>query len=356
MFLCIRILTVILLISATYIELNVKKKNQSSIVFTFLLCCYIIQNIFDIAIYMYSAQKLSYVSQGSPINAAYSPLLYFYHKSCNSKLSVRQIIAHSIMPAFWWLLYFPFLIDKYFRELLGNVYYITLYAYIALSWFGYSFYMLSRLRDTLYNRTNIMPIAIYYLLFSIFAFIQIITDSDDEAQKELSRILVSIFILGASMILFNLALRRFKNYTLIEKNWVMFAPTLHTNKKKHSILHSGISKIHAEHENSIEDFFNSPNILKPELDIREAAKALNITQKHLSALIKQNYHTTFLKLLTTKRIEMACKFMLDESLKNEYESLYHYCGFRSKSTFYRNFLYTKGCTPSQYRARHSANN
>ncbi|WP_201113546.1 AraC family transcriptional regulator, partial [Dysgonomonas sp. Marseille-P4677] len=129
----------------------------------------------------------------------------------------------------------------------------------------------------------------------------------------------------------------------------MFTSTLGYNKNKNNNQPSKDLYVNKKEENILIDFFNSSHILNPNLDIKIVSRILNISQKHLTDLIKQNYSSTFFKILTAKRIEKACQFIIDENFNYEYESLYIRCGLKSKATFYRNFLFIKGCTPSQYR-------
>nr|WP_262904403.1 AraC family transcriptional regulator [Polaribacter porphyrae] len=89
--------------------------------------------------------------------------------------------------------------------------------------------------------------------------------------------------------------------------------------------------------------------VKPDITLTDLSKAIKTTDKKLSELLNYYLNTNFYNYINSKRIELFMKKIDD----NEYEAysifgLAQQCGFKSKTSFYRNFKKEKGFSPKDY--------
>lgn len=89
-----------------------------------------------------------------------------------------------------------------------------------------------------------------------------------------------------------------------------------------------------------------------ELRLEGVAADLFMSRSRLARLLRKEMNTTFIELLTQYRIERAC-FMLRESNRT-FISISRSLGFRSPSNFHSVFHAHMGCTPMEYRQKHSS--
>jgi two-component system response regulator YesN len=67
-------------------------------------------------------------------------------------------------------------------------------------------------------------------------------------------------------------------------------------------------------------------------------------------VFKQQTGMTFSEYRVLRRVENACRMLLDHRLR--ISEVAYACGFGSVPYFIRAFRRHQGCSPSQYRARH----
>ena len=89
--------------------------------------------------------------------------------------------------------------------------------------------------------------------------------------------------------------------------------------------------------------------LDPKISLFKLSKSLNMETTIISDLINTQSNDNFYSFINKMRIEeFKCLIEKQEHLKYNLESLAGFCGFNSKSTFYRVFKEIEGITPSDY--------
>lgn len=83
------------------------------------------------------------------------------------------------------------------------------------------------------------------------------------------------------------------------------------------------------------------------LSLAEAAEAVGISGGYLSSLFTQNLNCSFVDYLNQVRIDRACTYLEQNSLKN-YEIAYR-VGFQDEKYFSKIFKKIKGMSPKEYR-------
>jgi AraC-like DNA-binding protein len=90
-----------------------------------------------------------------------------------------------------------------------------------------------------------------------------------------------------------------------------------------------------------------------EISAETVTNQLFITKRQLERLTKKRFHTTFRQALLQQRLRASVIMLL--TTKTPIEQIAELVGFSSRLTFFRSFSKQFGCSPSQYRARHSNN-
>ncbi|MGB0932657.1 MAG: helix-turn-helix domain-containing protein [Lishizhenia sp.] len=102
--------------------------------------------------------------------------------------------------------------------------------------------------------------------------------------------------------------------------------------------------------NQLEKLLENKKILYREnLTLTEISKLLNTNSTTLSNLINQNYKKPFPQLVNEMRIQDICEMIAKgENKKYSIEAMSQIVGYKSKSTFYKNFKKIHGITPAEY--------
>jgi YesN/AraC family two-component response regulator len=106
-----------------------------------------------------------------------------------------------------------------------------------------------------------------------------------------------------------------------------------------------ISKILVE---KLEKLLSNKELYKdPNISIQMLANKLNVNNVVLSKTINAYYKIPFRTLINNKRIELAKVLLLEESYQHySIEGIGQTIGYLNKSTFYKNFKFITGVTPS----------
>ncbi len=94
----------------------------------------------------------------------------------------------------------------------------------------------------------------------------------------------------------------------------------------------------------VEERFGDPN-----LTLADAAKAACVSFTHFSRLFHKKAGITFTRYVQARRIQEAKHLM--ENPDTSISEICFGCGFNSLTHFYRIFLQSEGCSPSQFRAK-----
>jgi AraC-like DNA-binding protein len=96
--------------------------------------------------------------------------------------------------------------------------------------------------------------------------------------------------------------------------------------------------------------FIAANLTK-KISLAQAADAVAVSPNHLAALLKRETGCTFVELLTRKRMDTACELLALTSLR--VMQVAYAAGFDDVDYFCRRFKQVLGCTPLEFRKRHS---
>lgn len=351
---------------ALHINANIEFKQSHNKILTILLLTYLFHNTLLIPIWIISSESLLYIDLASPFGLMYGPIMYFYYKSLHKvKMSKLAIYTNLIPIIISWITYFVFILNESIRIQTSSYYYPILYGCIGISFVLYSLYIF--ILDTK-NKDYIFSLFSFFL---ILAGVFMIYLSVKLFYKDLSLIItndiasnltMTLFMLLGGLLLFDLVFRLFKSqfqpkrtrhqYSLYNVN---NEREKHTEGNEKSLLQTkSISEnIKTDRfdkdKELIENFFTPEHIVDKTNDLSKAANILGMSQNRLQNLIYDYYGTTFTKILTIKRIDYACKIILDNDTSEIPDNLHELSGFNSISTFYRNFKNIKGCSPSQYK-------
>lgn len=108
----------------------------------------------------------------------------------------------------------------------------------------------------------------------------------------------------------------------------------------------------SQHWKSISEYFStSTDYLNPNFSFEDFSLKMKIEKKVLTRILNQELKISFYNLLAFKRIEVAKNLIETQSEIYTLEYIMIESGFRSKSTFNRNFKKIMGITPSDYREK-----
>jgi AraC-like DNA-binding protein len=92
----------------------------------------------------------------------------------------------------------------------------------------------------------------------------------------------------------------------------------------------------------------------PNFTLRDAARALDTTDKKISALLNNHMNTGFSEYINRLRINAFLEGLKRGELDRlSITGFALQCGFSSKTSFYRAFKKETGCTPTEYLERHT---
>lgn len=354
---------------AIHINANIKNRQQHNKILTVVLITYLLHQTLLIPIWIISREKYLYIDTAVPLSLMYGPLLLFYFKSLrNIPISKMSIILNLIPVVISWIVYFIFILDEDVRNVTSYHYHTILYGCIGLSLFFYSIYILKS--SSKYNDQNFSFFLFYLLLagfFMMYLSYQLFNRGPNDSGHSHSHtggaLIVTLIMAIGGIMLLDLVFRLFKSQyqskssifdsTFYSVNYSIppqSAKDVNVDKSTGIEEHNNGETNNTE-ANIIRDFFDSNNITDSTLNLAKAASILNISQNNLQVLIKNIYDTTFSKLLTIKRVEMAGKIITELDSNELPDSLYTQCGFGSKSTFYRNFREINGCSPLQFKSQ-----
>lgn len=92
-----------------------------------------------------------------------------------------------------------------------------------------------------------------------------------------------------------------------------------------------------------------------ELKLKDLAEQLNTSERNLSQIVNTYKNQNFSDYINSYRIDYARKLLADDSLQDKTILwILFEAGFNSKTTFNTTFKKVAGCTPAEYRKRHSS--
>lgn len=87
---------------------------------------------------------------------------------------------------------------------------------------------------------------------------------------------------------------------------------------------------------------------REEITLESAARALGVSQSHLSHIFSSQLHINFRRYINTLRIDYACNLLRDSSLS--VTEVGYACGYNNSRTFHRAFREEHQMQPGEFRA------
>lgn len=101
-------------------------------------------------------------------------------------------------------------------------------------------------------------------------------------------------------------------------------------------------------------FISSGIYLDPGMNVTTMASRLETNRVYLADILRREYGQTIMSFLTGCRIEHAKALVMQAEHPMRVKELAMKSGYRSSTSFYRNFLKREGCPPSEWIARYYA--
>lgn len=99
----------------------------------------------------------------------------------------------------------------------------------------------------------------------------------------------------------------------------------------------------------IELFIASKGYLDMDLNRDQFCKQLDIKRNNLGPFLKKYCNRNFNGFINQQRLNYATRLLSREDFVYTIDDLSFICGFRSRASFYRNFISEFGCSPHEYR-------
>lgn len=332
-----------------------------------ILCAYITQQFF---------LDKPWLERGLPLGLMYGPYFYFgFSVALGRKLRRRQILLHSTPFFIFLVLGAPLYLSRSLRENLYAYYGVIMYSVTGISMVSYMVWGLLIQGAERQGRLKQLFSTFGLLLFLVAALFFIILFNYMVPGPLRSLKSMSFLILNIYLALFCVVIYIFKyNSDYLYNRYRGLIPQAEetgTEEKRmpeeeraaegdeaagpyrKSALPATQLAVYATR---LEQLIQGNRIhLDPTLSLATLATRMKIPRHHLSQLFSRHYNSSFSQYINSLRVEYACAELLKKLPENEnLEDLALHCGFNSKTSFNRYFKAQTGCTPSEYRARHSS--
>ena len=343
---------VLFLLAALHLSIATHGKALKDKIFGYLIIAFLIHSVAIFPVFLFGRDAL-FIETAAPFSLSYGVLLFFWQKAdFYGKINKNTVLLHVIPVLLFWIFYFVFIADSSFRETIGIYYYIIVFSAVGLSLLGYGGYLIFahfkfRPKYTFLHLTYPLFLlsGIFMLLFTLSLFGKGLGEQDRRVNMN-----IALYMLMPAMLIFAETFRRFRQQFIATEELNIFKQKKVPDTHKKTKIKPTLSEYPATRKiEQLNSFFTSNAIQESDLTLKSLAKQLDFTQKDIKELISEEYKTTFSKLLTTKRIELACLRLISDSFDGSYDKIVATSGFRSHASFYRNFKDLKGCSPMEYR-------
>ncbi len=300
------------------------------------------------------------------------PVMYFYFLSnLNKRIKINfKIIFHFIFVIFLIIRYimYLFLLDEQkekfirvefskthleFQIILLFLYFVIVPIYVILSFIACikeknikkDYY--STLDDIKYNwifQFLIVLLAVNILVI-ILIFLDIVSYKYFHNYAPIITFMIFLYMIYKSLSSSNI----FNDFTEFKEN----LSDLKDNNR-HPLIIKELDNIESHRERIIKYFIDNKPFLKPELNISNLARDLEIPSYILSYIINKGFKKNFFDFINSYRIEEVKKRLVSPEYKNlKIESIGHDSGFNSRASFYQIFKKYTDLTPSEYRMKYT---
>ncbi len=361
----IRIMMVLLLAATLHLYYNIPNKGASDKSIGLFIWVYLIHNSLYPIIVLLFGEQYNYIETAAPILLLYGPILYSsYRANIKSPIPTRKKLLHFIPFVVVFIFYLYFVLNSDFRNNHSFLYYRIVLSIQGVVIGIYSFYLLFLTRK---KADSLLMINWYLLAVGIVTMItaqNMPENKPDEIINSSSKMLfimvILIFMALGIVILYLHTLSRYKKKMLsfyyIDKTSRTGTSTLpNSNENENETRESkqNINSLNKRIERIV--FLYIKN--KVDINQKELAAALHITQAKLLEAINEHYGATFSQFVIKERIKYACSLLRDEDYHfSSFEFVASESGFGSIAAFYRNFKLQTGVTPKEYRDSYIMNN
>lgn len=344
---------------AVYLNRECRAQKFNIYVLFFLFIC-LLRFLIGYFISIFYSQYL-YKSTAFPISLLYGVFIYFSFNLSMGKV-YSNVLKHLIPFVLGMVGYFGLVLTSSWRYLYYHEYYIGVYivsiilfiTYISV--IGLKFYAGPNYSLKLFfqrGKLFLIPLCILSLLIGM-TVIKVAKRGDVEMYLAFNFLFYILTLLA--IIQFSLT-KRFKvgNEARVneEKEHYDYLKTLEINKSPTQTKVSFIleKELEISYRLEIEKFIAAKAYLDVDLNKDSFCKKISIPKAHVSPFLKKIYGKSFNGFINDLRLSYAAKELIREELIYTIDDLSFVCGFRSRASFYRNFIAVFGCSPHQYRGR-----
>lgn len=289
----------------------------------------------------------SFIGNGIPLALLFGPLLFWASRM--EKITKKDILWHSLPFFIAFLFYLPLLFISSLQAVRPAYYTAFHYAFL-LSGLLYSAFVLNRsvnaekgltptIKGILKKSAVVMMGLSLYLLSLNFYYLL----SGRPIEITMGHPAVFIAFLLALIALYQFQVDCLKSKIAIS---IAKAEKVVANA---TYLKSGVQEEDVEsYAIKINSFLSKKPYLDAGFSLGTLSSSLKIPRHHLSQVFNQYYGQSFLKYINSLRILYACELLEDADGTLKIDDLAGLCGYKSKTSFYRNFKEVAGMTPSEY--------
>lgn len=333
-----------------------------------ILCAYIMQQFF---------LDKPWLERGLPVGLMYGPYFYFgFSAALGRRLSRGQVLLHSTPFLIFLVLGAPLYLSRSLRENLYAYYGVIMYSVTGISMASYMVWGLLIQGAERQGRLKQLFSTFGLMLFLVAALFLIIlfnymVPGPSRSLKSMSFLILNIYLALLCVVIY---IFKYNSDHLYRQEHGIFPGQEEEMKEEKLSLSPGKHAGEEEEEAGpyrksalpetqlaayalrLEQLVQGDKIyLDPGLSLATLATRMKIPRHHLSQLFSRHYNSSFSRYINGLRVEHACAELLKRAPENEnLEDLALQCGFNSKTSFNRYFKAQTGCTPSEYRARHSS--
>ncbi len=289
----------------------------------------------------------------------FNPALYLYVSSLtlpNFKIKPTQLLhllPFLVFEITAYIIQEPFSLNDFYVQDKYFIYRMIFSTATFISWFVYnplSLILVHKYRMHLKNEKSnidknenlgwVLGVAIYYVVYCIFAF------------------LITIFVYTVA---YNPLTPHIFNYTMLLS--LIFVLSFYGLHQQVILTKLPLNKILIPYKNStlsIEKkefiskkifsyFENKKAYLNPDLDMEMLSTDLKIPKYQITEVLNTEIGKNFFQFVNSYRVEAVKKMLTDSKNKFSIEAIGYDCGFSSKSSFYTVFKNITGKTPIEYR-------
>jgi len=301
------------------------------------------------------------------------PLAYFYIRACTQKgFEFKPILLLHLIPFLADIIYnIPFFqlsgVEKlaFYEQFVitGKLYSTPLWnglkAIHALSYFGFSVYLIQQYRQSLPNAASSIDTAFHrWLLFFIFMLAApflantFFITTDYVRTYTILTYLVGVFTFFVAI---DIAILVKPQLFQTFPHQLLIPDSTEDKKQKYENSKLGDTQKDKYIEKLQVYMVKDKPHLASELTLAQLSEKVNIPAHYLSQIINEKLDCNFLDFVNSYRVEEA-KRKLKDAKYSHYTilSIAYDAGFNAKSTFYAAFKKHAGMTPSQYRKQTAA--